>query len=412
MPGIPALFRDVLKRRSAPFQKLLLTFIIVITVCPVVKGAAEEEDLVDRDMLFSVPSEVEERREEVAAAEGFSLLAGFNFFIGNDDNVHRSDSLLEKSSSTWGDWLYLRGDNRLNDDVRWLSTFVWKQVNYPSQSQADFRQGHFSNWLEARLSKNVRLEFNFDVGAENDDNTRIDGINYARDYSFWRYAGNTRVTWRLSSVHRLRLGAEFVRKNYGEVTGLNSIDWSQVSTSLRYRIRFAPYHYLKLWYELSWRNYDEEPANDLSGNESDPGYPSEEHRYQRFTARYTLPVANRIGFNLQFRHIIKRDLFLDYESWTESQYHLWLTANITRYMIMSVAAEYRTRDFDHLLGNDNRLLNFDRRQLSSSARLRAAPFLWLVGSVNLYSRDSNRDTETVYRDYEGTVFSIGISFFY
>lgn len=406
-------FEQAASRSFCISSRLLLALILIILIRPFPAVAAdEEEDLVERNVIFSVPPEVEEWREEVAATAGFSLTAGLNAFVGHDDNVHRSDTLLEKSSQAWGDWLYLRGDKRFSEDIRWLSTFNWRQVNYKSESQANYRRGHLSNWVEASVADNIEIEFDVDVSAENDDNTRIDGVNYPRDYSYWRYAGDTRLTWRLTSVHRLRIGAEFVRKDYGEVDGLNSIDWSQVSVSLRYRLRFAAYHYFRVWYELSWRDYDEEPANDLFGDDDNPDYPAEEHRYREFTVRYSIPVANRFGFHLQFRYLTKDDLFRGYESWQEAQYDLWMTANISDRLQMAVSGEYREREFDHMLGNDNRLLHFERWQISSSARAGLARFLWLVGEITAYKRDSNRDTETIYRDYEGMVYSVGISFFY
>jgi hypothetical protein len=410
---------SILKHSSSWLSKsrraLILVLLALLFLFPAsnLVGSSEEDDLIDRDMLFSVPAEVERWHEAVAAAKGFSLMSGFDFFVGNDDNVHRGDEILAKSSNTLGNWLYLRGDKRFGSSTRWLSTFNWSQINYQSQSQANNRRGHLSNWLESRLSNKLRIELDVDVIAENDDNTRIDGEAYFRDYSYWRYSGETRLTWRMNSHHRLRFGVEYVRKDYGELETLNSIDWSEAVIALRYRLRFAPYHYLKLWYEMSWRNYDEEKASDITGNDNDPSYPVEKHRYRNYTAWYILPLlSNRLSFNLQYEYLSKADLFRDYESWHESQYETWVTAEAASWLQITLGAEYRTRDFNHLLGDDNNLLNYDAWQFSSSARFRAARFLWLVGNITVYSRDSNRDTGTVFRDYKGGIFSAGINVFY
>ena len=85
----------------------------------------------------------------------------------------------------------------------------------------------------------------------------------------------------MSEEHRFKIGGEYIFKDYDETAGLNSLDWVQPALKARYRYRFGPYHYLRLWYSISERKYEEEPASLRDSTELSTN-PDEKHRYRSY----------------------------------------------------------------------------------------------------------------------------------
>lgn len=92
---------------------------------------------------------------------------------------------------------------------------------------------------------------------------------------------------------------------------MESIDWDAGLLELRYRYRFGPYHYLRLWYTQGVRHYEEEPAGLVDGTELEEN-PAEEHIYRGLTAAYLRPVGSRIDIELSYGYRSKEDTFEGY----------------------------------------------------------------------------------------------------
>lgn len=384
-----------------------------VMICLLASPAAagvEEEELVSRDIQFSVPQAVTDYKRDRAERSGLSLLTATNAFWGTDTNIHRSPVDLEQSGGYWGDWLYLRADTRFGGRDRLLATLNWKQIHSPSQSMANFRRIHLSTWYAHRVSERLGVELDIDISSENDHATTIIGKEYTRDYSYGRYALEALVAWNIAAGHRVKFGGERVVKDYGEKQDLNSLDWGTWTFKVRYRLRFGAYHYLRVWYSLGDRKYDEEPAGSRNGVEL-PENPLEEHRYQEVLVWYSLPIAGVLSFDARYAYNSKDDLFEQYESWRSHTFEAWAGANVRDRLEAGVQAGRHFRKYDHIIGDDVAQLEYTRWNLAFGLRFRVWRPLWLFGDVSHYWRDTNRSDGIYFRDYSGFTCSAGVSFF-
>lgn len=397
------------------YVSLVMTGLALATLAmqvPSVSAASvDEEEIIERDVLFSVPADLVDRQRTSAKQSGHAWLFGLSLLSGHDDNTHHSPDILARGSSTVGDWLYLRSDKRFGQRTRLLNTANWKQTNYNAESTADFRRGSLSNWLEVELGPRWRVTADFDVVGENDDATLITGAPYTRDYGYWRYAGELLATWRIGGPHQVRFGGEWVGKNYGEVVGFPSWDWNQLLGIVRYRYRIAARHYLKLGYSIGKRDYDENPATTLGSGLEEPGNPAESHRYQKAEIGYEVPVTTWLDASADFSYQNKTDLFQGYENWSQREIHAWLGIKPPGRFNVTTDLRVVFHKYAHLLADNGDEVKYTRISMQTGARLRVTELIRLSAAVQYAMRSSNMESGLYYRDYEGLIVTGGIGLF-
>jgi hypothetical protein len=391
---------------------LILTVSIILAGSLIQAQTSDEEEIVERDVLFSAPTDIADQQSATAKLKGYAFMAGASFFAGNDNNVHRSPDLLDSSSSILGNWLYLRSDKRFGKNVQLINSLTWKHRSYSDASAANLNRIYLSNWLDMRLSGHFKLALDFDVIGENDNATQITGRPYSRDYSYRRYSGDAMLTWSPGGPHRFQLGGEIVRRDYGEMPTLNSIDWTSKGGTARYRLRIAPYHYFKVWYSVGEKNYSDEPSS-LANTEIDsPGSPMEKHRYKEVRLAWEVPATKWMNASLEYFHRSKTDLYQGAESWSGDIFQAWLGINVSKRLELATEIGYFTQNFDQVRADNNLLLETRRWDFQAGTRFALTPAVRLFASTNYVKRDSNRESGSTYRDYNGLSTAFGISFFF
>ena len=392
---------------------ILIAILAIVIAGPVISFGAtvEEEELIERDVAFSIPRHISKNQRQMASDSGFSFLTGTSFFGGTDGNTHRSPADIIHSSEPWGYWLYMRSYMRFSKKSRFLTTANWKRTDYPGQSNANYRRGHLSNWLSARLSNKLELNLDFDFSAKSDDATKITGETYIRDYSYLRYAGEIMLLWSISGGHRILLGGELIQKDYGEKGGLNSIDWSSKFFAFRYRYRLGAFHYIRIWYSFGNRKYRDEPASLRDGTEL-PDNPNEKHRYHEAMIGYAVPAAGWLDVSFQYKYRTKEDLFEGYESWGTHRFAIWAGIHLTQRFELSMELTFKDREYKNLLGDIEQPLEYVKWDNEIGLRYRIFRALWMFGSLSYYNRDTNLSSGVSYRDYKGLTTSVGASIFF
>jgi hypothetical protein len=394
------------------------TFLLILTACLFLGGSiiqaqsSDEEEIVERDVLFSAPADIADQQRTTADLKGYALMAGASVFAGNDNNVHRSPDNLDSSSSAFGNWLYIRSDKRFGKNVQMINSLTWKQRSYSDASTADLRRLYFSNWVDMRLSRYFKLALDFDVIGENDNATQITGQPYTRDYSYRRYSGDAMLTWSPGGPHRIQAGGEIVRRDYGEMPNLNSIDWTSAGGTARYRFRIAPYHYFKVWYSVSDKNYRDELSS-LANTENDAaGSPLEKHRYRELRLAWEVPATSWMDASMEYFHRSKTDLFQGAESWSGNVWQGWIGIEASSRLELISEVGYFTQNFDQLRGDDNLPLETRRWDIQAGARFAVTPAVRVFASTNYAMRTSTRISGSTYRAYNDLSTAFGVSFFF
>lgn len=390
----------------------LTAFLLIFEFLPLTLCATTiEEEIALRGIDFYIPDEVDKAKRQAAQESGFSLLTGVGLGWGVDDNIYRSPSSLEESGEFWGGWAFLRADKRFDEEERLMTTLRWQQTLYPGNKNVNRDRGYLSNWYTRPLTDDTKIELDFDISYRNDDATKITGEPYKRDYSYWRYAPEVLFVWNMSKEHRFKIGGEYEFKDYDETPGLNSLDWAQPIFKARYRYRFGPYHYLRLWYSLGEREYEEELASLRDGTEVS-GNPDEKHRYQRAMLWYSVPISDELDLDLKYSYRTKSDLFKDYESYNSHRIEAGIGLKPSKKMEIRMEAGYTIRDYDNILGDSNHNLEYTKWRLGARAQYKLWDSGWLFGGVNYYDRDTNKSQGSIYRSYEGIVTYVGLSIFF
>lgn len=78
---------------------------------------------------------------------------------------------------------------------------------------------------------------------------------------------------------------------------------------------------------------------------------------------------------------------------------------------MIIAAEYSLRDYEHILGDDDVLLDYSKTKARLGLTHRIRGPVWIFGSFSYYARETNRSTGSVYRDYRTVTTALGLSLF-
>lgn len=397
----------ILMRRSAGLGAILLTLVLTVSS----SADVVEDEVAVRDVLSTVPFELLEQNRSIAADHGFAALGGFSVLAGHDSNIHRSPDSLEQSSMLGAQWLYGRGYAVFPDDSRLLATLEVRRIGFSEASGKDDRYGKLSIWHRRTLTRGLNLELDFDASSSNDHATRITGEDYLRDYSYKRLSFEGLVVLYPASNHRLKLGTEYIVKNYDEITALNTLDWTELSFLFNYRFRFGPYHYLRLGFSTGIRAYEAELASDTLGNETISN-PPERHRYTDASLWYSRANQGHYEYNLGFALRFKEDRFQDYESYTATVVTASGAYWPIRILELRTTVEWSNHDFDLLPADGGVPLEYSRWEFALSSRLQINRNIWLIGSAQHFDRDSNLRSGISYRSYRGSTFTLGLGVFF
>jgi hypothetical protein len=391
---------------------VLLALISSIGVTPAPAVIDEEEDEIGiGSVMSSVPDAVAGQKREHAAAGGFSLLGGVSGFMGSDDNVYRSPSALEKQGLAWGNWAILQTDVRSARGDKWITGLTWNQTKRPRYANSNSTYGNLSSLYVRRLGGGVRIEADLAVSHRNDDATTIVGLDYPRDYAYWRYGGEAALVWRINERHMFTLGGERIAKNYDETQGLRSIDWTEWDLTAQYRRRFGPYRYLEFLYASGERGYRDERAAGEDGTEL-PENPAELHRYRTAEISCTMPVGSRLRFEASYARETKTDLFAGYENNRADTVQLLGAVNAMGRLEIRTQIEQSWRRYEKIRGDGGKPLALGLWQLGVGARFRVIDATWLFVGWESYARDTNKSSGSFYRDYRGSLTTTGMSLFF
>ncbi|MFN8588807.1 MAG: hypothetical protein U0704_13520 [Candidatus Eisenbacteria bacterium] len=392
---------------------LALTTAALLALASVAHASSIEEDDDDvsgADRAFGPPTAMLEASRRRAATTGFGWVAGMSAYRASDDNVFRGPGGMERTGMAWGQAGYLRGDLRRGAN-RSLTTFTINRTDFDAFRQIDSSHPHLSQWFQHRFSPRWAAVLDLDAVHQNDDATTITGFAYTRDYSWWRVGGEAQLEYTPGDRHRFQLGGERVRKNYGEVATLNSLDWTHWRTSASYRFRLSPGQFAGLKFARGERTYDAEPASLADGNEQ-PGNPVEHHRYDDFVLWWGAPVAPlKLELDASAAWGSKTDLFQGYEDYTDRTLRLGVLARPTAGSELRAGLVSTHRDYAKILADGGALLAYDTIEARLGARVRVFGTAWLYGDFNTYQRDTNRSSGQDYRDYRGTFSRLGVSVF-
>lgn len=401
----------LVNRRAGAGVALLLALALSPPAAVAAIGEDEEEEISIGSVASSIPETFAAQKRDLAASRGYSFLSGVTAFVISDDNLYRSPSALEQDGTGWGNQVFLQADRRWKQSDKLVANLTWSQTQQPQHSNANSAYVKATGFYLHRFGGGLRIECDLDLSHKNDDATTIAGVDYARDYSYWRYAAEADLVWRITGHHMVTLSADGIRKDYSETSGLNSIDWDEWDASSEYRLRFAPYHYLTLLYSIGERDYREELAATGDGTEL-PEAPAERHRYQTIGTTYTLPVGSDARFEAHYDHSKKSDLFAGYESNEADTIRLRGGLNLSQRFETRLGFEQLWRDYENILGDRDRKLEYSLWQLEFGSRFRVVDRTWLFGSIRYYARDTNNSDGSYYRDYNGAVSTLGMGLFF
>ena len=390
----------------------MLLFVPLLHSAPASADLDQEEDEIGiGSVMASVPDRVAEQKRELAAGDGFSILGGISGFMGSADNVYRSPAELEKRGLAWGNWAVLQADVRSARGDKWVTNLNWNQTQRPRYSNSNSNYGNLSSRYLRRLGGGVRVELGMEVSHKNDDATSIAGLDYLRDYSYWRSGAEATLVWRISERHMVTIDGERIIKNYGERAGLRSIDWGEWALTAKYRRRFGPYRYLAFYYSSGERKYRDELAADRSGVER-PQYPTELHRYRARGISVTMPVGSRARFETRYERGAKTDLFVGYESNQTHEIAVLGAINAMERIEIRASIDQSWRRYTNMKGDAGRPLKYALWQIGVGARYRLVNSTWIFGGIDYYARNSNKSTGLIYRDYRAASTTTGMSVFF
>ncbi|MEZ4652570.1 MAG: hypothetical protein R3E12_02930 [Candidatus Eisenbacteria bacterium] len=249
------------------------------------------------------------------------------------------------------------------------------------------------------------------MSHQNDASANIAGRDYAQDYGYWRYAGETVLEWKPSSRHRVRLGAERVIKDYEETPGLVSVDWTQWMASASYRVRLIGGQSASASYATGYRDYKDEPAAESSGREL-PTNPAERHRYRELALKYSIPLTRRADLEVGYSRDSKEDLFQGYESRRSEGFHAEVGVEALPGVELRLAGARSWRDYQHILADAGRPLSYRLQEASVGSRVHVLAPTWVFFQLSYFERDTNKSTGTLYRDHTGTVTRTGVNVFF
>jgi hypothetical protein len=206
------------------------------------------------------------------------------------------------------------------------------------------------------------------------------------------------------------MSGDIQQKNYNETNSMNSLDWNQSSLGFRYRLRTSDKSLVRLRYSLGVRRYDAELSSLVNGDEVSTN-PMERHRYQDGRISFDLNPSKKTSLTVEFARRTRTDLFQGYESWENSNWKGTLESKLSNKIELGTRLSYMSQHFETMTGDNNAKLKYTKLSAGVGSRFTVTPAFRLFVAADYYSRDSNKSTGTLYRDYEGTTVSVGMSLF-
>ena len=388
-----------------------LLFLLTWGWCALDATAQVEEEVSLRQHLQSIPDAIDKQARRHARQDHFHLLKGLGLFAGADENVYRSPDEFESNAAFWGYWGLIRADWRIAGKERLMSTATWQQVTYPDHPLADLEAGELRNWYTRPITDTSSMQASVRVKRRSDESANIRGEDFRRDYAYWRYNAKLSWVWQPDRTHRFDWGSGYAFKNYDEVSGLESLDWHELSVDARYRYRTESAGILRVSYSLGRRDYQEALAGFRDGSEMETN-PQESHFYHDATLRYIYPLNERLELGTGYSYEIKNDRFADYESYQSHEFDLRANWSIQDNTHLHGRAGYTFRDYDNISAGDRRTLNYDQIELQLQLQHQLTDSVTLSGSVEFFYRNTNKSTGTIFRDYRGVVYYVGLSYFF
>jgi predicted porin len=229
--------------------------------------------------------------------------------------------------------------------------------------------------------------------------TNVEGDPLARDFEKYTYRGSSALRWEPIERHAVRLSYGGKVRDYVETTGLDSLDWYSHGPELDWSFDLRDDLELEAGYEITFQNYEEEPAADRTGDDNVAGYPDEEHFFHRVDAGLEWEALPDLELSAGYLFRAKDDRFRDYESYEDHGAELGIDWRPVPPITLSLESRYSHRDYRHREDDGGSELEYDRVEVDFGARYDLSKHLALFGGYGFNYRDTNRRDGTSYRDY-------------
>ena len=344
---------------------------------------------------------------------------GLDVQAGYIDNVFISPSAvgaqtgLEESSTLLSVGAYWKVERNFDKNRSLDIEVAASSMSFSESSDASGQSYACEISYDQDLHDDVTWESSLDIDHATDDATDVFGDPYTRDFAYFSYQLRTGVDWDINKQHKLSVSVTYKMKDYSETTGMNSIDWNDLSTRLSYRWRINDQFKLRAQYDYGMQAYDEEPANNAADGLESLGNPNEEHVFNKLTlSAYWYPKdGSKAWLKLATRN--KTDDYEGFESYDETQMSIGVSSRFLELWYVKAELRNKDRDYDKRPGTGfSDTLVYDQQQLDVTLRRNLDEHQSVYVNYALAERSSNRDFGSVYRDYLVNSLSLGYSLNY
>ena len=371
--------------------------------------AQDEEETISggaADDILPVPPALTAQKLRETADDDFSITVGAGIVGAYHSNVHRSPD-----DETGSGMLVIgggaRANKRFSSDRQFSVNLGLRAFKYSAAKNADTVSLDLGGEYDQGLSDEFRFRVAGLVGRKTDGVTDVFGNPYTRDYSYTDLGLEGQLIWDPTPDQRISAGPGVMRRTYGDVSGTNSLDWTALRLIARYRLTIAERHFLRVRLEQARQTYTEEPANNVDGTESSNN-PDQRYIHRKILLWYTLPLGDHVGWDTKLTYRTKDDQFEDYESYTATKAETQFAVALTTAMHSTFGVGLEQKDYDNIPDEGTGTLEIDRLVFDVGLRYQFRAGLWGTARYSLVSRDTNRDTGSVYRDYDDQIVTIGV----
>lgn len=397
----------------------LFTFIVLASSTLVAadaraqEQAEEETSLRPRGLSFASWDILKDKRR--AAREGrWSAMVVLSEELGYSSNIFASPSTdgtvtglpvgsaVVNSGAQLEVYRYFDRMNRLTLGAR------LDDSRYMEDADLDRTYIDASAEFEHAFSGSTQAFAGAEVSHENDNAVDIYGDPFTRDFAYATIEGDAGIEHSFNNSHKIEIAYSGKKKNYGEVSTLNSLDWVRHGPRVHYTLSKGPTRF-RLWYGFAAQNYAEEPASNADGSEPSTN-PAEEHFHHHAMLWMSRDLAPEVELDLRLEYDGKDDRFEGYESYHEVEFSADLAWRITRALSAQMRAGISTADYDHRPAEDaGEPLALDYRGGGVTLLYEASRHVAVFGRYSLVDRASNRDTGSSYMDYRVSGAGAGVS---
>lgn len=249
-----------------------------------------------------------------------------------------------------------------------------------------------------------------DAGHVNDSATSILGTKFTRDFSAFSYRGEVGAEWEFIPDYEIALSYFIKRKDYASTPGRSDLDWIDQGIQAHFGWEVLDEVKVRVWYDMSFQNYDNEPANDITGAEV-AGYPAEKHRHQKLLFWASYDPTDTLGFDAKYSLRTKTDRFQNFESYKEHGGELSISWSIMEELVWTGGGFFDFRQYDHRETASTPMpLEYKKGGAETALIYQINENLAVFGGYAFEKRNTNRaPVGTSYRDYTVSIFSLGIS---